>query len=137
MRKMMLVVVTALVAASAATAAPPPGKGKPTSGAGCKPAVAVMLTGTLASGGTSTLPFALSVKVTGGNSYGQAYKKVTQPITVQVTGTTAINRQGDHHAADLKTGDRVTVQARACKADLAATTPPQLTAARVTAHPSR
>ena len=57
MRKMMFGVVVALLAASAAVAAPPPGKGKPTTGPGCKPAVAVILTGTLAADGAAAPRF--------------------------------------------------------------------------------
>lgn len=127
----------ALVLSSLAVAAPPSGKGKPpTTGAGCKPSVAVILTGKLAADGAAA-PSSLSVTVTGGNRFAKAYKSPTsQPVSVAITSSTKINRQGDHNPADLKMGDRVNIQARACMADLKSATPPALTATRVTAHAS-
>ena len=68
--------------------------------------------------------------------FALAYKNGTQPITVTITTATKINRQGDHNALHLKTGDRVNIQARTCKADLANGATPPLTASRVTAHPA-
>lgn len=128
--------ITAAIAAavtSAAAAAPLKGK-PPATGAACKPAVAVVLTGKLAAAGSATFPFSLSVNVTGGNHAASAYRKAAQPIAVTITSTTAINRAGDHNAAHLAAGDRVNIQARACKADTTSQTPPTLTAVRVTAH---
>jgi hypothetical protein len=126
--------VLAALTASAAIAAPPPGKGKPAStGVGCKPAVAVILSGTLTADGTAS---SLTVHVTGGNRFALAYKNGAQPITVTITTATKINRQGDHNPLHLKTGDRVNIQARQCKADLANGATPTLTASRVTAHPA-
>lgn len=126
----------ALVLSSIAVAAPPAGKGKPPkSGAGCKPSVAVILTGKLAADGAAA-PSSLSVTVTGGNRFARAYKTGTQPVSVAITASTKVNRQGDHNAADLKMGDRVNIQARSCKADLAGGATPALTATRVVAHPS-
>ena len=136
LRTLFAALAAAAVAAAAATAAPPPGKGKPpTTGAGCKPAAAVILTGTLTSNGAAA-PFTLSANVTHGNHFAAAYVKATQPVSISVTTTTKISRQGDHNPADLKTGDRINIQARACKADLANSATPTLTATRVTAHPS-
>ncbi len=124
----------ALVVSSIAVAAPPSGKGKPpTAGAGCKPSVAVILTGKLAADGAAA-PSSLSVTVTGGNRFAKAYKGGTLPVSVAITTSTKINRQGDHNPADLKLGDRVNIRARACVADLKSATPPALTATRVTAH---
>lgn len=135
MFKSTLAVAAALTAAVASTAAAAPLKGKPpVTGANCKPSVAVVLTGKLAGAGSATLPFSLSVNVKGGNKAAAAYRKLTQPITVTVTSTTAISRAGDHNAAHLAVGDRVNIQARACKADTTSQTPPALTAVRVTAH---
>jgi hypothetical protein len=135
MFKGILAATAALTAAVATTASAAPLKGKPpTTGANCKPSIAVVLTGKLAAAGSSTLPFSLSVNVTGGNHAAAAYRKLTQPVTVTVTSTTVVNRAGDHSAAHLASGDRVNIQARACKADTTSQAPPALTAVRVTAH---
>jgi len=136
LRMMLTVLALAAVAASAAIAAPPPGKGKPpTTGVGCKPAVSVVLKGTLAANGAAA-PSTLSVTVTGGNKFATAYKNGTQPVAVAITTSTKISRQGDHNPADLKSGDLVNIQASVCKADLAHGATPALTAKRVTAHPA-
>jgi hypothetical protein len=134
--RMMLVATTlAAVVASSAFAAPPAGKGKPSaSGPNCKPAVAVILRGTLAGNG-APVPFTLTLTAKSGSYFAQAYLKAGQPLSISVTAQTKINRQGDKNAVDLKSGDLAMVQARACRADLASGTP-ALTATRVTAHPA-
>lgn len=127
-----LVVVT--LGASAAVAAPPAGKGKPeATGAACKPKIALVLKGTLAStpGAAAT---ALSVNVSGGNRWVRAYVQAAQPTSIGVDAKTKIRRQGKKALGDLLSGDRVLVQARACKADLATAAQPALTAVKVTAH---
>jgi hypothetical protein len=131
----------ALVTASLAFAAPPAGKGKPdttgkpaTTGAGCKPMVSVILTGKLAADAGSA-PTSLIVDVSGANDFGAAWKG-NHAVTVALGSSTKVNRQGDHSAADLKSGDRVNIQAKSCKADLANNATPSLTASRVTAHPA-
>lgn len=112
-------------------------KGKPpTSGTGCRPQVAVILRGTLAADGAAA-PFSLSLTVTGGNRAAKAYKAGTQPVALDVTAATRVSRRGDHDPADLKTGDRANVEARACKADLAGGATPALTATRITAIPAK
>jgi hypothetical protein len=132
--KLLVAVVVALtVSASAAIAVPPPGKGKPaTTGPNCKPKVSVVLKGTLAAepGATS-----ISVTVTRANRHGRAYVTASQPLSVTVNADTKVRRQGKKTLTDLDAGDRVVVKARACKADLAAATPPALTAAQVVARP--
>ena len=139
----LLTLAATALTASAAIAAPPTGKGKPTTGAGCKPQVAVILSGTVATapGPSPTLPFALSVNVTRANFQGKAYTKLTQPIPVTVTTDTKISRQGHHSLSDFAAGDRVTIHARACKADLKSTDPAvataTLTATRIDAHPAK
>ena len=123
----------ALLGASVAIAAPPAGKGKPpTTGAGCKPMISVILRGTLAADAGSA-PTALSVNVTGGNHFAAVWKN-KQGVSVALGASTKVNRQGDTNAADLKSGDRVNIHARSCKADLANSATPALTATRVTAH---
>lgn len=137
MKRWVSVAALALAAAlvSSALGAPPPGKGKPpASGHGCKPAVAVLLHGTLAGNGAAA-PFTLSFTATSSNRFGRAYVKATQPLSIGVTTDTAVDRQGDRSSADLKAGDRATIQARTCKADLAQGATPTLVATRITAHP--
>jgi len=138
----------ALVGASVAFAAPPAGKGKPenagkpanvgkpaTTGVGCKPMVSVILTGKLAADAGSA-PTALTVDVSGGNHFAAAWKG-NHSVSVALGSSTRVSRQGDHSAADLKSGDKVKIQAKSCKADLADNATPALTAARVTAHTAK
>jgi hypothetical protein len=125
------------LAVSSAVAAPPAGKGKPvTTGPGCKPKIAVVLKGTLAStpGASAT---ALSVTVTSGNRWGRAYVKATQPMSVGVDANTKVRRQGEKTLGALLKDDRVLVHARACKADLKDDVTPALTASKVIAHPAK
>ena len=128
--------VCAAVCVSVAVAAPTPGKGKPpTTGPNCRPRVALILKGTLArapgASGTS-----LSLNVTHANHQAAAYAKASQPISILVDVKTVVRRQGKKTLADLVSGDRVLVQARACKADLANGATPSLTATRIIAHPA-
>jgi len=132
-------VVTLLVAGatvSVALAAPPPGKGKPpATGPGCKPRVAVVLRGTLATAPGSGGSFSLTV--THANHHGAAYAKAAQPVTILVDTKTVVRRQGKKTLAELVAGDRALVQARACKGDLLNGATPPLTAARIVAHPAK
>jgi hypothetical protein len=128
------------VAATAAVAAPQKGK-PPSTGLGCKPQVPVILRGTVAvaPGGGAALPFSLMVTVGHANWLGHAYVTASQPVTVTVNSQTRIRRGSDHGLAALQTmlvGDRVLVQARVCKTDLAKGATPALTAKRVVAHPA-
>jgi hypothetical protein len=119
---------------SSAVAAPPPGKGKPTTGVGCKPKVTVVLKGSLAAPPGTT---ALMVTVRSANRHGRAYVAASQPVSVLVNAdTTKVRRQGKKTLGDLVSGDRLLVQARACKADLAEGATPALTATKVIAHPA-
>jgi hypothetical protein len=128
------VAVAALVSASIAIAAPPVGKGKPaTTGVGCKPAVQVVLKGTLAGAPGAGTSFTVTVK--SGNSFAKRYVS-TAPLTITLTPDTKIRRQGAKSAASLLVGDRVLVQARVCKADLTGATAPSLTARMIVAHPA-
>jgi hypothetical protein len=132
--KMLLTgLVVAGLAVSSAVAAPPEGKGKPKTGEGCKPKVAVVLKGTLA----STSASALGVDVTRGNRWGRAYVEGTAVTSVAVNANTKVRRQGKKTVADLVVGDRVLVQARVCKDDLKDSAMPPLTASKVIAHPAK
>ena len=133
---LVLALVTALVAVSAAVAKDHPGKGpKPKSGPGCKPAVTVMLAGTLAAdvdpqdGDTS---FVLTVK--NSNRHGRAYK-AAGTATILVDAETRVRRQGAKTLGALAPNDRVHVTAKACKADLKNGGTPDLTARKIGAHP--
>jgi hypothetical protein len=132
MKFLLAGLLAASIGVSAAVAAPPPGKGKPTTGEGCKPKVTVVLKGTLTDLPTTTL----SVLVTRGNRWGRAYVEAAQPTVVNVDDKTKVRRQGQKTLDALLAGDRVLVQARACKADLADDAIPTLTAVRVVAHPA-
>jgi hypothetical protein len=73
--------------------------------------------------------------VTRGNRWARAYVSAGS-ASVTVDSTTKVRRNGKKTLADLVTGDRVLVQARVCKADLAEGATPALTAVRVVAHPA-
>jgi hypothetical protein len=125
------------LAASSAVAAPPEGKGKPRTGEGCKPKIAVVLKGTLVSASTTTL----SMNVTGANRWGRAYKNAGS-ANVTLDSKTKVRGHGMKSVADLlarlKAGDRVHVQARVCKDDLKdPTAKPALIASKVIGHPAK
>jgi hypothetical protein len=138
---LVLALVSALVACSAAVAQDHPGnhgKGhKPTTGAGCRPAVTVMLAGTLAAdvdpqdGDTS---FVLTVSAS--NRHGRAYKQAGT-ATILVDAKTKVRREGTKNLGALAPNDRVHVTAKACKADLKDGGTPDLTARMVGAHPAQ
>jgi hypothetical protein len=132
---LVLALVASLVAVSAAVAKDHPGKGpKPKTGVGCKPAVTVMLAGTLAAdadpadGDTS---FVLTVQRS--NRHGLAYKQAGT-ATILVDAKTRVRRQGAKTLGALAPNDRVHVTAKACKADLKNGGTPDLTARKVGAH---
>jgi hypothetical protein len=134
---LVLALVASLVVVSAAVAKDHPGKGhKPTTGAGCKPSVTVMLAGVL---GASVDPqdgdtsFVLTVK--GSNRHGRAYKQAGT-ATVLVDAKTRVRRQGAKTLGALAPNDRVHVTAKACKADLKNGGMPDLNARQVGAHPA-
>jgi len=134
--KVVLVGLAALLSVSTALAAPPTDKGKPhATGPGCKPMVSVVLRGTF----VSATSVQLNMSVVGSNHWGQAWKKLGA-ASVMLTPDTKVRGNGMKAVADLSkltNGDRVLVQARACKADLEATSPPTLTAVRVVGHPAK
>ena len=132
LRFLFVAVAAVVLTASSALAAPPADKGKkPTTGAGCKPKVTVVLNGTLTGA-------PLSVDVTSGNRWGRAYVAGTAPTSIGVDPeTTKVRRQGKKAITDLVVGDRVLVQAKVCKADLKDNAMPALTARMVVAHPAK
>ncbi len=136
LKLLLVTLVAASLGVSVAVAAPPPGKGKPlATGEGCKPKVTVVLKGTLAAapGPSGTT---LSVNATSGNRFGRAYVAASQPLSILVGENMKVRRQGKKTLGELLSGDRVLVQARACKADLEEGATPTLTAVRVVAHPA-
>lgn len=146
LRLFVVAVGTVALGVSSAIAAPPPGKGKPasagqpaaagkpaTTGATCRPKVTVVLRGTLTTSGTGSL----GMDVDHGNRWARAYTSLGT-ATVVVDDSTKVRRNGKKLLGDLAVGDRLLVQARACKADLTAVgAPPALTAVRVVAHPAK
>jgi hypothetical protein len=137
LKVLVLALVVSLVGVSAAVAKDHPGnKGKkpPTTGAKCKPAVTVMLSGVLgadvdpADGDTS---FVMIVKQS--NKHGTTYKTAGS-ATVMVDPKTRIRRQGADNLGALAPNDRVHVTAKVCKADLKNGGTPDLTARKIGAH---
>ena len=125
------------LAVSSAVAAPPEGKGKPRTGEGCKPKIAVVLKGTLVSASATSL----SMNVTGANRWGRSWKTAGS-AGVKLDTKTKVRGGGMKSVADLltklKAGDRVHVQARVCKDDLKdPTAKPELTASKVIGHPAK
>jgi hypothetical protein len=116
------------LAVSSAVAAPPEGKGKPKTGEGCKPRISVILKGTLTGSGSP-----LTVKVTSANHWGQPYVGGSDK-SIAVNSDTKVRGQGMKQLSELKSGFRVLIQARVCKADLANGATPALTATKVIAH---
>jgi hypothetical protein len=136
MKALLTGLVAASLLASAAIAAPPPGKGKPTTGLGCKPQITVVLKGTLVSASADLL----TMNVTGANRWGRAYKNAA--ASVKLDDKTKVRGNGMKTVADLlaelKPLDRVLVQARVCKAELKdPTAKPELTASKVIGHPAK
>ena len=132
-----------LAASSFAVAKPPPGKG-PNPGTStstttpnpetCHPKVSVILKGDFLSGGGTS--FSMDVKHS--NFHGRAL--VGKPLTLMVDDHTSFKRNGPAKISDFKAGDRLNVQARACKAKKGApqdSSTPQLLAKRVTGHPAQ
>lgn len=134
---LVLALVASLVAVSAAVAKDHPGKGhKPKTGAGCKPAVTVMLAGTLAADvdpQDGDASFVLTVKQA--NRHGQSYKQAGT-ATILVDSHTRVRRQGAKTLGALAPNDRVHVTGKTCKADLKTGGTPDLTARQVGAHPA-
>lgn len=118
------------LAVSSAVAAPPAGKGKPTTGPGCKPRIAVILKGTLAAPPGTT---AISVNVTSANHWGKAWVGGSTK-SIAVNADTKVRGGGNKELSKLKQGFRVLVQARVCKADLDNGATPALTATKVIGH---
>jgi hypothetical protein len=82
----------------------------------CKPNRAAVLVGDFAAAGDAS--FAMTVK--GGNRVGK--KLAGKQVTVSVGEGTKIRRSGKATLADLKAGDLLLVQGRACKLDAVALT---------------
>jgi hypothetical protein len=135
-----------LLAASFAAAKPPPGKGKPegkgkktttssTDPATCKPKISVILKGKFVSGaGTS-----FTMDVTQTNFHGRDL--AGKPLTLTVDDKTRFVRRGPAELADFEAGDRLNVQARACKkpknaAAAPAAQPAAMLAKRVVGRPA-
>jgi hypothetical protein len=127
------VVMAILAACAIGIAVPAFGQGKPEkTGTGCRPAVTVVLKGTMAASPSANATSVL-VTATKANHHGAPYLKLGQPLQIQVDANTKVRRQGRKTLADLKQGDPVKVHAKACKADLKTGTP-VLTARMIVAH---
>ena len=129
-----------LSAASFAVAKPPPGKGKNHGSttnadpATCHPKISVILKGEFLAAGADS--FSMDVKHS--NFHGRDL--VGNPLTLKVDEKTSYKRNGPAKLEDFKAGDRLNVQARACKPKKGAPkdpNPPELLAKRVTGHPAK
>ena len=135
-----------LSAASFAVAKPPPGKGSgkdkkttststTTATENCHPKVSVILKGDFVSGGGDSF----TMDVRSANSHGRIY--AGKPLTLRVDSKTSFKRNGPADLADFAAGDRLNVQARACKqkknAPSSNTAPQDLLAKRVVGHPAK
>ena len=146
--KALLLALFALGVTASVALAGPPSKGKPgltgtgttttshgkpsKTGPSCRPRISVVLSGTLVTPpGASGTTFTMTVAHV--NHHAKAYKAAS-PVTISIDASTTFRRQGSKSQASLLAGDRVQVQARACKADLASEATPPLTAVRVVAH---
>jgi hypothetical protein len=106
-----------LTTASFAVAKDGPGKGKgkkssttSTDPATCHPKISVILKGTFVSGGGTS--FTMDVK----RSNFHAKELVGEALTLTVDDKTKYRRKGHAELSDFEAGDRLNVQARACKA---------------------
>ena len=145
---LLAVFALGLSAASFAVATPPPGQGKDKNRGSstaasttaldpetCHPKISVILKGEFVSGGGDS--FTMDVKHS--NFHGRQYHG---NLTLKVDAKTSYKRNGPAELADFKAGDRLNVQARACKAKKNApkdpnAAPPALLAKRVTGHPAQ
>jgi hypothetical protein len=129
-----LVLAAAALAVPAATAAPtkgkPPGGTKPCHG---KARVMVVLKGTLANDPAAGDPsFTLTVLHT--NRWGRGYKAATQPVTVNVDGSTRYVKGAPSSLDALAQNDQVVVKGKLSRCDLRDADPanmPPLTAKMV------
>jgi opacity protein-like surface antigen len=146
---LLAVFALGLSAASFAVATPPPGQGKDKNRGSstaasttaldpetCHPKISVILKGDFVSGAGDS--FTMDVKQA--NYHG--HDLVGSPLTLKVDDKTSFKRNGPATLADFKAGDRLNVQARACKAKKNApkdpnAAPPALLAKRVTGHPAQ
>jgi hypothetical protein len=131
-KALLFAAAVAAIAASVGWAAPPPGKGgnatTTTAAAApqCGSTVSYILNGKFTAAGTDSFTFT----VTHSNKHGV---KAGKTATVYVDATTKFARNGQAaKLADLVAGDRLNVQARACRKADAATL--KLVAKRVVAH---
>jgi hypothetical protein len=144
-----------LMTASFAVAKDGPGKGKgrksttastSSDPASCHPKISVILKGTFVSGGGTSF----TMDVTRSNFH--ARDLVGEPLTLMVDDKTKFRRKGHAELSDFEAGDRLNVQARACKAKkqktkngttTTTTTPApatpaaQMIAKRVVGHPAK
>jgi len=135
MKKLItLMLVGAALAVPAATAAPmkgkPPGGTKPCHG---KAKVMVVLKGTLANDpAAGDISFQLTV--TSSNRWGRGYKAATQPVTVNVDGSTRYVKGAPATLDMLALNDQVVVKGKLARCDLRDADPanmPALTAKMV------
>jgi hypothetical protein len=132
------VLVAGLLVGATIAVAPALGKGKPPkTGVGCKPQIALIVSGTVV-GAPSGSTFTMAV--TRANHHASALVSGTQ-LTIRTNADTKIVRIGRQTSlSTFVNGDVVQAQYRLCKGDIAALTPASFNAnttmfaKRVTAH---
>jgi hypothetical protein len=110
--------LVAAVLVAAAVAVPIAFAKKPPTGPGCKPAVSVILKGTLTSDPEFVGAGTFTMNTTGGNKVGKVFVGGAAE-TITVGANTKVRRQGDAKLiASLEIGDRAVVHLKACKGAL-------------------
>ena len=135
MKKLIILMLAgAALAVPAATAAPmkgkPPGGTKPCHG---KAKVMVVLKGTLANDPVAG-DISFQLTVTSSNRWGRGYKAATQPVTVNVDGSTRYVKGAPATLDMLALNDQVVVKGKLARCDLRDADPanmPALTAKMV------
>lgn len=127
--KLKAVLVAAVLGAAFVSVGVASAKKPPATGAGCKPAVALVVVGKATADATATQ---VSLNVSGGNRFARPLFKngTTTVLTVTTASTTKITTSGGSPVSltGVKSGEGVLVKYRVCKADLKGATASSLAA---------
>lgn len=113
-------------------------KKPPATGAGCKPAVALIIVGKASANASATQ---VSVNVSAGNRFARPLfaKNTVTGVTVTTTAATKITTSGGTPVSltSVTSGERVLVKYRVCKADLKGVTASSLASLLASLTPKR